>query len=66
MAKGRFRPAAHYGEKNAASKFNAGTVRAVRAAYLGGVSMNELATSYGVCLSTIDRIISRRTWSHVA
>ena len=40
-------------------------VRALRAARSRGVSINQLATEYGLNRNTVIKIASHRTWSHV-
>ncbi len=41
-------------------------VRALRDAHERGVSLNQLATEYGLNRSTVIDIIKRRSWTHVA
>lgn len=43
------------------------TIRAIRDAYAsGGVTYKELALAYGISRTTINRIVLRQAWSHVA
>ena len=41
-------------------------VRALRAARARGVSIDQLATEYGLHRGTVINITTRRAWSHVA
>lgn len=66
MAKGRFRPQPHYGNDNAAAKTTPAAVREMRSLYASGVKVRELVRLYGLSQPTINRIIARRNWKHVA
>lgn len=50
------------GSGNSNSKLNVNDVLAIRASHL---SVEELAEKYGIGLTTVRSVISRRTWSHV-
>jgi len=53
------------GEKNHMSKLTEEKVRAIRKRKKLGVSTLQLAKEYGVALSTIKRVVSRKLWGHV-
>lgn len=55
------------GERNPRAKLNECDVRNIRLEHTkGGVTNLSLAAFFDVSLSTINRIIARETWSHVA
>jgi len=54
------------GEQNGSAKLSEAEVLSIRARYaMGGVSQRELAARFGVDLSNISRVLSRKHWSHV-
>jgi IS30 family transposase len=54
------------GERNGRSKLTDGQVREIREIYAAGeVSQELLAKQFGVCQSSICRIVRREWWSHI-
>jgi hypothetical protein len=53
------------GEKSRLAKLTEADVRAIRSRAASGVSSRVLATEFGVCMSNIWLIKTRRHWSHV-
>jgi DNA invertase Pin-like site-specific DNA recombinase len=53
------------GERQGLAKLSEETVREIRKAYKAGQSQNMLAQTFGVHKSTIQWVISRKTWKHV-
>ena len=70
MAKGRYRQGAHNprrGENSPHSKLTDDKAREIRALYKsGGHSYSSLARRFGVAKSTIECIVRRKKWAHVA
>lgn len=55
------------GEKHHLAKLTEHDVREIRTRYAnGGITQNKLALEYGVNNSTLNRIILRGRWSHIA
>jgi DNA-binding MarR family transcriptional regulator len=55
------------GSRNSHAKLTESDVRTIRERYqAGGVSMQQLATDFGVCRSSISMIINRVVWAHIA
>jgi len=52
------------GEDAGMSKLNNAKVRAIRASY-PKKSLNDLGRKFNVCLTTIHKIVNRKTWKHV-
>ncbi len=53
------------GERNKASKLIDDDIREIRKSHANGEKSDDLANTYGVCVTTINRIISGKCWSHV-
>lgn len=53
------------GEKNHAAKLTESDVLEIRELFLDGVSTKTLAKNFRVHLTTVNRIISGRSWAHV-
>lgn len=53
------------GEKHPRSKLTEKDVLEIRVAVEGGTSRLELACKYGVGKTAIDKIVTRKTWSHI-
>lgn len=65
-AKGRAVKVGSPGEKNAASKLTADDVLAIRRDYVPGkVTQTTLADRYGVHVSLISLVITRKAWAHI-
>jgi len=69
--KGRVRGGMHdvdqHGEKNKQAKLTDDKVRTIRERYAaGGISMEKLASEYGISIGHVSVIISRKAWRHVA
>lgn len=63
-AKGRAKTAP--GEQQGQHKLTEAQVREIRLAYAaGGITHAALALRYGVVVSTVSNILTRRTWKHV-
>lgn len=54
------------GEKNGSAKIAEGAVTAARREYAKGAEVRPLAEKYGVAVVTMWRIVTRRSWKHVA
>jgi hypothetical protein len=55
------------GERQWLAKLTEADVRAIRLTYASGsVAINQIAREHGVGRSTIQAIVHRRTWKHVA
>lgn len=55
-----------FGEKNHSAKLTADQVVQIRSEYAsGGISQQALARRFGVSLTSLHRIIRRRSWTHV-
>lgn len=66
-AKGRGEGSIHRGSTNAIAKFTEDQVRAIRQLHADGVmSTYRIAKIYDVRLTTIQRMVRRQTWKHVA
>jgi Mor family transcriptional regulator len=52
-------------QSNGMTKLSVEKVQEIRAAHAVGRSAKELAARYGVHVTTIRRIVRRRTWSDV-
>jgi len=64
VRKGRQR--VQHGEKNTMSKLTESDVRSIRAKYkTGNYFQRELASEYGIALSTANQIINRNGWRHL-
>lgn len=64
VTKGRRRGA--IGEKNCNSKFVVSDIREIRELHkANSYTPTELASLYSVATSTIHRIVTRKTWSHI-
>lgn len=70
-AKGRQRYIGHpgssgaQGEHHGNSKLTNETVRHIRALHKNGLSYSKLATQFSVNKSTIERIVLRKSWTHI-
>lgn len=53
------------GEGSGRSKLKTKDVVSIRERRLAGITTKDLSETYGVCKSTIKRIINRKLWSHV-
>ncbi len=53
------------GEQNGRAKLTEGDVRTIREAHKDGAVPKVLASRFGVCVSTIWNIVSRKQWRHV-
>lgn len=54
------------GVENHKAKLNEALVREIRNTYAqGGTSFPKLASQYGVAMSTIATLVTRKTWSHI-
>lgn len=65
QSKGRGTYVAHHGSKNGFSILNEEKVSEIRLRHSVGESKEDLAKSYGVGVSNVRHIISRRAWKHV-
>lgn len=64
--KGRRVTKAYRGENHANAVLSEESVRTIHARYRqGGITQSALAEKYGVCLATINHIITGRLWSHL-
>lgn len=54
------------GEMEPHAKLTVNKVRDIRARVASGERRRDLATEYGVCVQTIDFVITRKRWKHVA
>lgn len=64
-AKGRSRGGAPTGVRNANAKLDADRVRELRASFGPGVTKASLARRYGICDTTVKKILTGRTWRGV-
>ena len=56
-----------WGSDHYRAKLTEELVPVIRAEYAaGGVTERDLATKYGVNVSTLHRMLTRQTWQHVA
>lgn len=55
----------HKRGERGALKLTAEKVRAIRARVAAGERRTDLATEHGVCVQTIDQIVTRKRWKHV-
>ena len=62
--KGRRRAAV--GTKLPQSKLNESSVRAIRDAARRGISQSKIAATFNLCQQAIHKVVSRKTWKHVA
>jgi hypothetical protein len=62
--KGRIYCGGTHGEENGRSKLTKADVLEIRRLAVSGVSPKELSSVYLVCVSSINRVISRRSWKH--
>lgn len=53
------------GEQTGAAKFTEAQVLGIRQIHRDGMGTYRLAKFYGVQLSTIQRIVTRKTWKHL-
>ena len=53
------------GEANSNAKLTDGAVADIRQCAASGQSLRSLAREYGVCKSTVRRVIQRETWLHI-
>lgn len=65
-AKGRGEGSIHRGSANGVAKFTEEQVREIRDLHARGIGTYRLAKMYGVYLTTIQRMVRRETWKHVA
>lgn len=66
-AKGRRRFDTARGERSASAVLTEVQVRQIRVLYAaGGVTFKALAIRFGVSVGAIEKVVSRRTWRHVA
>lgn len=63
--KGRGPVMGFHGEINGKAKMTAASVAEARAAAASGASVLSLANKYGVCWSSMDKLISGKTWATV-
>lgn len=53
------------GQSHTQAKLTEEAVGEIRRRYSGGVLMRDLATEYGVKLTTVHAVVRRRSWKHV-
>lgn len=63
VAKGRNRDTA--GELGPNTRLTDQQVRAIRAAYVPGVTLKMLGTQYGVSISAVSAVVNRKSWTHI-
>lgn len=61
---GRLRRAV--GAANAATKLDESKVRAIRLRRMDNARLVDIAREFGISISTVDQVVTRRTWRHVA
>lgn len=59
------RLAERQGENNPQAKLTAEQVREMRSAFVLGIPAPKLAKKYGICRSTVHRIVKRIAWKHI-
>jgi hypothetical protein len=65
LAKGRMRYPDSKGERNYSHKLKEKDIRKVRSCYEAGVLQTKLAEMFGVCQSSISRIVTHKRWKHI-
>ena len=53
------------GERNGMSKLKEKDVESIRQMHLDGNNCTKLSGIYGVSISAIDRIVRKKSWSHI-
>ena len=65
IAKGRFYPGCHQGERNGRAKLVASQVRDIKEDYSAGFNIEQLAESYCLSSRQVSRIVKGKHWRHL-
>jgi hypothetical protein len=55
-----------HGERHKDAKLNCAQVQEIRRLYREGASQRKLGSSFGIDKSVVSRLVTRKTWKHVA